>query len=1057
MPLAQIFERISVAVAFTALLVVPARAQTPAAPTTSRPATTAATAALMNDPKRAQKDVEAGDKAAAEGRFDEALAAYDEAARYAPQNVAILGKGATLRSQLVRAHTDNAEQFALHGDVVQAIAEFHTAMRLDPGNAVVAERMAQVAEMRDDSPSSPRMTIQGLPKLNIQTGKHNLDLHSDTRSAYDMVTQMYGIKAAFDPDLPSRRVHLRVENVDFATAISLLAQSSGTFWRPVDANLIFVTADTTEKRKQFAVQAVQTFPLSAAVAPDEMTELLRVLREITGSTRIELDTGSRSITIRDTPEKLELASEIIEQVQRARGEVMLEIELLEVDKDKATQLGMAPPSSAQAFLISPNDIRALSQASDLSNALTILGQLFSAQGLSSIPSFTLVGGGYSTFLLTLPSTAANFSDALSLVQSGRQVLLRAQDGKPATFFVGDRYPITLSLLSGSLGTGSGSSTNGSVPVIGALPSASQFPETTFTVGNNPVALAAAAYSGGTLPDLAVVNQKDNTISILINQDSGNFIAQANSPVKLGANELGPVAIATGTFGNTVVNSSGVTVAPVDLVIANATTNNVTVLLGNNDGTFTEAPGSPYAVGTNPSSVVVADFNGDGDLDFAVANKGDNSISVFKGDGSGKFTAFPASPFLLQNNATHIETGPVALATANFKNTTLPNSTAPEIDLAIVNENSNNVAILLGSTNTAGNVVFTEATSSPIAVGTTPVAIAAGDLNTDGIPDLAVVNQADNTVSVILGSTNADATFSFAPGSPLSTATTPAGITIANFTGGEVPSLAVTNAGQSTLGVYVGLGGAEFSPRLEVATPTTPSAIISATFTSTGLPDVAITALGTTADQGVVTIFQDSTSFASGSTPTQTPYPGSEYVDLGVKVKATPTLHKNHEVTLQLEFEIRALSGNNINGIPIISNRTLNQVVRVRDDETTLISGLLDKQETRSLTGLPGLGDVPGASYAGGTHNNTKSDTEFMILVTPHRLRSRASQSRSIFAGRGDPQSRGSIGAGAPPEPEPVTPQPQPQPDQQQPQPQPQPQQQQQQRPAPQPPAPEQQP
>jgi general secretion pathway protein D len=215
-------------------------------------------------------------------------------------------------------------------------------------------------------------------------------------------------------------------------------------------------------------------------------------------------------------------------------------------------------------------------------------------------------------------------------------------------------------------------------------------------------------------------------------------------------------------------------------------------------------------------------------------------------------------------------------------------------------------------------------------------------------------------------------------------------------------------------------------------------------TSTGLPDVALTALGPTADQGVVTIFQDSSSFATGSTPTQTPYPGAEYVDLGVKVKATPTLHPNHEVTLQLEFEIRALSGNNINGIPIISNRTLSQVVRVRDDQATLISGLLDKQETRSLTGLPGVATVPGVSYAGSTHNNSSNDTEFMILVTPHRLRSRGGQARSIFVGRGDPQNRGSIGAGAPPEPEPETPQPQPE-QQQQPPPQ---QQQQQQRPVP---------
>src|ERR1700722_17050834 len=120
MRLSQIFEGVCAALACLALLAVPARAQTPATPGTSHPAA----AALMNDPKRAQKDVEAGDKAAAEGLFDDALAMYDEAARNAPQNFAVLGKGAALRAQLVRAHTNNAEQFALPGEASKAVEEF---------------------------------------------------------------------------------------------------------------------------------------------------------------------------------------------------------------------------------------------------------------------------------------------------------------------------------------------------------------------------------------------------------------------------------------------------------------------------------------------------------------------------------------------------------------------------------------------------------------------------------------------------------------------------------------------------------------------------------------------------------------------------------------------------------------------------------------------------------------------------------------------------------------------------------------------------------------------
>ncbi len=1152
-------------------------AQTPAPPQPQAPL-------VRPDPKRAQKAAERGDKAEAAGRFDEALAAYEEAARYAPQDADVIERGVALRSKLVRAHVEAAERDALAGHLDQAAEELGATLQVDPGNTIVAERLAQLKTMEDEPRAGPT-AISALPRLQPQAGKHNLNLRGDTKTVYEQFADLFGIKVTFDPDINVRSVRLHVDNVDFYTGMVLLGTQSGTFWRPLNPTMMFVVPDTPEKRRLYAMVAEQTFPLSAAVGPEDVTEILRVLRDITGATRIDLDTRSRTITMRDTPERLALAGELIQQLERARGEVMLEIELLEVDRNKARSLGITPPASEQLVGLNTADLNKLKSSTTLTNLLTNIQQVFAGKGFSGIPAVIPIGGGLSTFLLTLPSGAANFSDSLSLVQSGRQVLLRAQDGKPASFFVGDRFPITLSLLSGSLGTGG---------ALTGVPGSTIFPETNFTVGKNPVALVAGNFNAGTLPELAVADRKDNTITVLRNQDGGNFVAEVNSPFSLPVTAIGPTALAEGILRNASSSGTNASQTP-DLVVANAESNNVTVLLSSLDSSgnllLKEATGSPYTVGNSPSSIVLADFNGDGNLDFAVANEGDSTISLFKGDGTGGFTEFPGSPLALggtlaidstalpgatlqtpysaslraaggsgartwgviagtlpsglslnpatgtisgtptaagnSNFAVSVadsgtptksvmttlslsvvavapllavanslpngniggpydavltatggkapytwtvaagalptgltlvsttgtitgtpntagsftftmqvtdssapaltaqqqftltpftgpERGPVALVTSNFQNSTLANANnAPAVDLAVVNEASNNVTVLLDSVDTNGNVTFTGATNSPIAAGTAPVAIATGDLNADGVPDLAVVNQGDNTVSVLLGSNNLDGTFTEATGSPLPTATTPAGIVIANFANGAVSDIAVTNKGSSTLGVYIGQGKGTFASRIELNTPVGPSALIAATLTASGLPDAALVSQDPAAAQGVVTVIQDSSNFANSATggAAQTPYPASEYVDLGVKIKATPTLHPNNEVTLLLEFEIRSLAGSSVNGIPVISNRTLTQTVRVREDEPTLIGGITDAEETHSITGLPGFAEIPGVGYAFGGRKNSLQDTELLILVTPRKLRRADHLTRTIFAGRGDTGGRGTPAPG----------------------------------------------
>jgi type II/III secretion system protein/VCBS repeat protein len=964
-------------------------------------------AMLHPDPKRAQKAAERGDKAVAQGRIEDALADYDEAAHYAPQDVAIVGRAAGLRSKLVREHADTAERQALAGDLGHAQEELRLALNVDPDNTIVAERLAQMQAMEEQEPHSKLETqFAGVPRLQPKGGKQSFTLHGDTRTVYEQVALAFGMKAAFDPDLVARPVKLQVNDVDLFTALSLLGTESGTFWRPVNPTLFFVAADTQEKRREYGLQAERTFALAASVGPEEMTELLRVLREITGATRVELDSHSRTITMRDSPATLALAGEVIQQVEQARGEVMLEIELLEVDTNTARKLGITPPSASRLIPISTSLLNQLRQAKDLAALIPLIAPLFGTAGggtspSSLVPPLVVVGGGKSTFLLTLPGAAADFSDSLSLVRSGRQVLLRAQDGKPATFFVGDRFPVTLSLLSGSLGTGA---------TIAGAPTSTTFPETTFSVGNNPVALAARDFNGDGLPDIAVANENDNSISILLNNNKGNFSQPGTSPILLGKNETGPAAIASAVLR---ASTPAVPAPAADLVVANSSSNTVSVLLGNGDGTFTEATGSPFATGKQPSAVVIADFDGDGNLDFAVANKGDSSISVFRGDGSGGFTPFPRSPFVLPNIVAGTETGSVAMVTANFRNRSKP-------DLAVVNESSNSISILLSSGDNTFDGTFSEATNSPVAVGKTPVAIAAGDFNGDAVPDLAVVNQADNSVTILLS--NGDGTFSAATGSPLPTAATPAGIVVADFTNGANNDLVVTNQGQGTLAIYVGLGLGTFASRSELNAPASPGAIVTADFDADNLPDVALTAQGSTPKQGEVAVVLDTPGFATGATPTQSPYPASEYLDLGVKIKATPKLHDNNEVTLQLEFEIRALSGTSVNGIPVISNRTLSQTVRVKEDEPTLIGGLLDVEQTRTITGLPGFAEIPGAAgYAFSQHSNSLQDTELLILVTPRKLRLPPRSARTIFAGRGDTGGRGSVGANAPLAPPPQPP------------------------------------
>jgi general secretion pathway protein D len=114
-----------------------------------------------------------------------------------------------------------------------------------------------------------------------------------------------------------------------------------------------------------------------------------------------------------------------------------------------------------------------------------------------------------------------------------------------------------------------------------------------------------------------------------------------------------------------------------------------------------------------------------------------------------------------------------------------------------------------------------------------------------------------------------------------------------------------------------------------------------------------------------------------------PFPSVSYEDIGLGFKAKPSIHSDNSVTLQLEMEVRSLTGDSSNGVPVISNKEFKGSITLGDGESAVIAGEISKSDTVSLTGLPGLGSLPLLNYIAAENTKEEDDDELMIVMTPH--------------------------------------------------------------------------
>src|SRR5690242_3337413 len=401
---------------------------------------------------------ERGQRAEGTGDWETAFQAYRQAASLAPSDRTIQLQAQIARSVLAQQRTEQAEKQLLSGNPALARAMLQSAIEVDPSYSVAQERLQELAQAGPPSTLPGENLASTLPAIKANSGTRSFDFTGTTHAAYDEIARQFGVTAAFDPELQDRQIRFRVSDVDFDTAMRLLSEQSNTFWFAVDSRTFFVAADTANKRRDYDPEIKKTILLPAAETNDEMTEAMRAVRDIVGLRRTELDLKTHSITVRDTPANVALAEAILQDVQQPPGEFLLEVDLLEMDRKAALDLGISPPTTASTFSIPTGVIRELQQAQNSGTLQQAIQNIFGSQNplaaangaAAAIPPLIAFGGGHTIFLATLSGAAANFSRTLSIVQSAQRVLLRVEDGRPATFFVGEHFPITLALLSASL-------------------------------------------------------------------------------------------------------------------------------------------------------------------------------------------------------------------------------------------------------------------------------------------------------------------------------------------------------------------------------------------------------------------------------------------------------------------------------------------------------------------------------------------------------------------------------------------------------------------------------
>jgi general secretion pathway protein D len=406
---------------------------------------------------KGQSDFDAGHKAENLSDMDDAYIYYQKAVKANPDNANYKIKADQSRFDAGQMHVQRGYAQRKKGDLQAAVAEFQRALLIDPSSSVAEQELQRTVDMiaensrANDAAAQPEPEVGEQPLASappelkpLSSAPITLTMTNDSKMVFDTIAKLAGLTVIYDPDFTGKQIKSQLNNVTLQQALDITALQAKAFWKPVTENIIFVIPDQPQKRRDYEEEVVKTFYLGNTVQAQDITEIVTGLRQLLDMKRLQQLNSQNAIIARDTPDKLALAEKMIRDIDKAKPEVVIQVEVLQARVDRMRDLGILPGQSASIAINLNNGTSSTSSTTTTTTSTTTTNPTL--QNLRH-----LTGADYS---VTLPSLTANavLTDTYTKIIQNPEI--RSIDGQPAKLRIGDKIPVATGSFQAGVGVGS---------------------------------------------------------------------------------------------------------------------------------------------------------------------------------------------------------------------------------------------------------------------------------------------------------------------------------------------------------------------------------------------------------------------------------------------------------------------------------------------------------------------------------------------------------------------------------------------------------------------------